>query len=95
MCTWAADSSKLLRPLSRVMVLGVDSTPFADVDSWLLGLRAWLEIDDTLQVLTLAASRTDKTVTRRQTHARSGGKYRARSTLGVISVLVSLCLHEA
>lgn len=34
-----------------MIVLGVDSTPFADVDSWLLALRAWLEVDDTLQVL--------------------------------------------
>lgn len=51
MCSWAADSSNLLRPLSRMIVLGVDSTPFADVDSWLLALRAWLEVDDTLQVL--------------------------------------------
>ncbi|CAM9654694.1 unnamed protein product, partial [Ectocarpus fasciculatus] len=50
MCSWAADASKLLRPLSRLIVQGVDSTPFADVDSWLLALRAWLEVDDTLKV---------------------------------------------
>lgn len=50
MCSWAADGSKLLRPLSRMIVLGVDSTPFAEVDSWLLALRAWLEVADTLQV---------------------------------------------
>lgn len=50
MCSWAADASNLLRPLSRLIVQGVDSTPFADVDSWLLALRAWLEVDDTLKV---------------------------------------------
>lgn len=51
MCSWAADSSKLLRPLSRIIVQGIDMTPFADVDSWLMALRAWLEVDDTLQVM--------------------------------------------
>lgn len=60
MCSWAADSSKLLRPLSRMVVLGVDNTPFADVDSWLLALRAWLEVADTLQVLTSACRQTDR-----------------------------------
>lgn len=51
MCSWAADGPKLLRPLSRLIVQGVDSTPFADVDSWLLALRTWLDIDDTLKVM--------------------------------------------
>lgn len=51
MCSWAADGPKLLRPLSRLIVQGVDSTPFADVDSWLLALRSWLEINDTLKVM--------------------------------------------
>ena len=50
MCSWAADSSKLLRPLSRMVVQGVDTTSFVDVDSWLLAMRSWLELEDTLQV---------------------------------------------
>lgn len=52
MCSWAADSCKLLRPLSRMLVRGVDSSSFMDLDSWLLGLRRWLELDDTLRVRT-------------------------------------------
>lgn len=50
MCSWAADSSKLLRPLSRMIVQGVDSTSHVDVDSWLVAMRSWLELEDTLQV---------------------------------------------
>lgn len=50
MCCWAADSSKLLRPLSRMIVQGVDSTSHVDVDSWLVAMRSWLELEDTLQV---------------------------------------------
>lgn len=50
MCSWAADSSKLLRPLSRMIVQGVDSTSHVDVDSWLIAMRSWLELEDTLQV---------------------------------------------
>lgn len=50
MCAWAADSSKLLRPLSLVMVQGIDAAAFVDVEGWLLAVRRWLELDDTLQV---------------------------------------------
>lgn len=50
MCAWAADSPKLLQPLSRMIVQGVDTTALVDVESWLLGLRKWLELDDSLQV---------------------------------------------
>lgn len=57
MCAWAADSSKLLRPLSRMIVQGVDTTAFVDLDSWLLPFRRWLELDDTLQVTALCGAR--------------------------------------
>ncbi|CAM9294212.1 unnamed protein product [Scytosiphon promiscuus] len=63
MCSWAADGPKLLRPLSRLIVQGVDSTPYADIDSWLSALRGWLEINDTLKVerfqLTLGTSKQE------------------------------------
>lgn len=50
MCSWATDSSKLVRPLSSMIVQGIDATAFVDLDSWLLALRSWLEIEDTLKV---------------------------------------------
>lgn len=56
MCSWATDSSKLLRPLSSMLVQGVDTTAFVDLDSWLLALRSWLEVEDTLKVTTVGNS---------------------------------------
>lgn len=50
MCSWAYGSSKLLRPLSRIIVQGVDTTTFSELDSWLLAMKKWLELDDLLQV---------------------------------------------
>ncbi|CAM9288215.1 unnamed protein product [Choristocarpus tenellus] len=50
MCGWAKDSSKLLLPFSRMVVQGVDNTNYPDLRPWLMGLRAWLAVDDNLQV---------------------------------------------
>lgn len=50
MCNWAVGSSKLVRPLSGMLLAGIESSSYTDVDTWMGAIRRWLEVEDTLQV---------------------------------------------